>query len=247
LRNSNVLFGGSSLYGGSPLYGSIVTNEQTVLGSFGGKMGLQYEGKLKKSTSVVSAGASISLPSNFKGDITRLAAVSMDTVFHSTLSGIPLEIPAEFAAGISLSQKYYEESVINKWMFGFDYTYQDWSKTQFAPTNGVVFEAAAKSAYKFGFEFTPDFFDARYNYKHWTYRGGVYFEQSYLRLNGQQINAMGVTFGISFPVRWSNMLNFSIDMGQKGGLQDQLVRERYVLLQLSISLYDIWFRKMKYD
>ena len=249
-RNSNVDFRTSS-----SIYSSIITSNNAVLKSFAGKFGLQYVGKAD-SRSVILAGATFLWPSNLKGDVKRLATThlesAIDTLYQSTLYGRQMKIPAEFAVGVSFNRKFLAERDINKWMIGFDYTYQNWTNTSFAPTPGIDFSPTVKSAYKFGFELTPNYFDPRYMLKRWTYRGGVYYEQSYMKLNGQQINAMGITLGVSLPVfrlpnMTTNMINFGIDAGQRGSLKEQLVRERYMMFYISISLYDIWFKKMKYE
>jgi len=247
-RSSNVLFNTVDTYN------PIATNAKTVLESFAGKFGVQYEGRLNRRTAL-SVGATALLPTTLKGDVSRVAtSISgssvVDTVYSVVLNGSQISVPAEYAAGVSLSRKYVEGVAINRWLVGFDYSYQDWSNTNFAPTPGVNFAPSVKSAYKFGFELTPDFFDSRYAFKRWTYRGGVYYEDSYVKLNGQQVNSRGVTFGLSLPVYRGynkNMLNFGVDLGQRGTLKEQLIRERYVLFQISISLYDIWFVKMRYE
>jgi len=244
-RNSNTLTGNS-------LYNSTYVSNNTVVESFAAKFGLQYAGKIGN-RSVVTAGATFLLPSTLKGNVTKLATVSigsgMDTVSLAT-NAAQMQIPSEFAVGISVGRKMFAdiEGNINRWMAGFDYTYQDWSQTTFTPTPGVHFSPTVKSTYRFGFEFTPDYYNPRYAYKRWTYRGGLYYEETYMQLNGQQVNAMGVTFGVSFPVfRWSNMINVGVDLGQRGGMREELVRERYMMFRISTSLYDIWFRKMKYE
>ena len=244
-RNSDVAFNSS------PLYHSINTRYKTEMESFSGKVGVQYQGKVSDRT-VVNAGASYLLPSKLKGTLSQMATTtldsSIDTVYHLVQDGTHLEIPAEFAVGVSISRKYFAENNLNRWLIGFDYTRQDWSKVNFALTPGVDFNPVVKSAYRLGFELTPDILDYNNAYKRWTYHGGVYYEQSYLKLNGQQINAMGITLGISFPVfRASNMLNFAVDFGQRGTMKEKLVRERYVGFKASFSLYDIWFRKIQYE
>ncbi|MCL2727176.1 MAG: hypothetical protein FWD56_02185 [Bacteroidales bacterium] len=245
-RNSDVRFNSSSLHN------SIRTNYHTVMESFTGKFGLQYEGKAS-GRSVVSAGASLMLSSNLKGSLTQLAATSLegvgiDTVVLSVRSGTHLSIPTELAVGVSFSRKYFSESNLNKWMIGFDYTRQDWSNANFALTPGVDFSPTVKNSYMLGFELTPDILNYNSAYKRWTYRGGIYYEQSYVRLNGQQVSSAGLTLGVALPVfRWSNAVNFTVDMGQRGSVSNQLIRERYVIFQASFSLYDIWFRKMKYE
>lgn len=232
-------------------FNTISSQQNTVVESFAGKFGLQYAGKVG-TKSVISAGATYLLPSTLSGEVSRLATstigTAVDTIFYSSKTGAQMKIPAEFAVGVSVGQKYFAEHNMHRWRVGFDYTYQDWTKTIFSPTPDVNFCSTVRSAYKLGFEITPDFNDPRYAYKRWTYRGGLYFEETYMQFNGCHINAMGFTLGLSVPVfKWSNTLNFGIDIGQRGSLQDQLVRERYVMFKIGTSLYDIWFQKMKYD
>jgi hypothetical protein len=59
---------------------------------------------------------------------------------------------------------------------------------------------------------------------------------------------VGITIGANLPVyRWYNSVGISLDMGQRGSLKNGMVRERYIMLNLNISLYDIWFQKYRYD
>ena len=240
-RSNNVQFNYAEAYS------TLNTSTATVMSAFAGKVGLQYEENLKNRF-FINAGATVLLPATLKGDRTQIATSVVDTIHHSVQLGAQIAMPAEYAAGLSLSRKYFEEANLNRWMVGFDFSYQDWSHTDFTSTPGINFAPSVKTAYRLGFELTPDLFDVRYVFRRWTYRGGVYYENSYLKLNENQVNSKGITFGVSVPfTRLSNMLNFGIDVGQRGTLQDQLIRERYVMFQLSFSLYDIWFRKIKYE
>ncbi|MCL2502779.1 MAG: hypothetical protein FWE99_06575 [Bacteroidales bacterium] len=241
----------SDLHFATPAYRSLQTGNNVVIGSFSGKFGLQYERQMKNNYSL-SAGVSYLLPSDLTGDATRYAIAQgssgRDTIYMETVNRAQMKIPAEFGVGFSLGKKQRSDDVVNKWMIGLDYTRQDWGRSAFAPTPGIDFKPVVSSSLRAGFEFTPDLYDPRYVYKQWTYRGGVYYEQTYMMLNNTRINASGITLGISFPVmHWANLLNFGVDLGQRGSVNNQLVRERYVVFQLGISLYDIWFRKFRYD
>ena len=69
-----------------------------------------------------------------------------------------------------------------------------------------------------------------------------------MKIGGQQINAMGVTLGMTLPIPpLYNAIGISVDMGQRGKLDNNLLRERYVMFNVSISLHEIWFRKIRYD
>ena len=81
-----------------------------------------------------------------------------------------------------------------------------------------------------------------------TYRAGAYFEQSYVRVDGRQVNAFGITFGASFPFyRWYNAVSVAVDIGQRGSLRQGQIRENYINFILNINLHDIWFVKYRYD
>ena len=244
-RKSNVVFNSSASMG------SLFTGYDAVLGSFAAKLGLQYMG-VASDGRFLSAGASYLLASNLRGDLTRYAYSMVgsvqDTLYTETVNGAGMEIPSEFALGLAFGKKAYDREGVNKWMIGFDYSRQDWSGAKFAATPGVRFSPALSNAFKLGFELTPDRYDIRYFWRRWTYRAGAYYEQSYMKLNGQQVRAYGITLGASIPIfQLSNMLNVGIDMGQRGSVKDGLVRERYVMLQIGISLYDLWFKRYRYD
>ena len=58
----------------------------------------------------------------------------------------------------------------------------------------------------------------------------------------------GITLGVSFPVfRYYNAVTLGIDIGQRGSVTDNLIRERYFLFTLSFDLHDIWFVKTLYQ
>jgi hypothetical protein len=80
------------------------------------------------------------------------------------------------------------------------------------------------------------------------YRIGFHYEQTYLKLNGRNINDIGFSAGIGMPIRRAGtMLNFTLEAGQRGTTQDNLIRERYLKLTFGLTVNDLWFVKSKYD
>jgi hypothetical protein len=72
--------------------------------------------------------------------------------------------------------------------------------------------------------------------------------RSYLTLEGQQINDLGISFGVGLPVYRSNStINISAELGRKGTKQHNLVLENYARLNLSVNLYDLWFIQRRFD
>ena len=227
----------------SSAYRSINSGWNYTLRGLGAKFGAQYEQPIGKI--VATVGATYSLGSKVNGEVNRFAygvLSSTDTIVNKTTQIDGYRIPAEIGAGFTVRAK--DES----WMFGFDYIDQDWSQGVLDDAPGTGFAAARMQAFRGGFEFTPNRYDMRYWYKHITYRAGAYHEKSYYSFNGHQVAATGLTFGISFPVfRYFNSVNLGVDIGQRGSLTDNLVRERYFKFVVSFALHDIWFLKPMYE
>ncbi len=238
-RFSNILFTTNSEFR------QINTGTDYVLGSFSAKAGLQYNLKVSEQISA-TLGATYTLNSNLTGDVTRFATAvnatgTLDTASF-TVRSANIEIPSEIGAGISLRKK-------DKWMIGADYIRQDWSSVNFGTTAGVNFAPAVSHMLKAGFEYIPNIFDVRYYMKRVTYRGGAYYEKSYLSLDGKQVNNIGVTLGVNLPIfMWYNSLGVAVNIGQRGSFESGSVRERYVMFVINFNLHDnTWFRKVKYD
>ena len=240
-RYSNVLFNSAS----GTMRG-LKTGWDYALGSSSARAGLQYFGNLNKEKGVeLTVGATYRMATKLKGDFNRFAYASdesiTDTITNVVYESAEIKIPQEISAGFSVRKK-------DKWMFGVDYMRQDWTKSSFEGANGVRFKPSVASYYKAGVEFTPNKYDIRYYMKRVTYRVGAYYEQSYLTLGSHQINAAGITFGMSLPIfRLYNAVNFAVDLGQRGTVKDHLIRERYVQFMVNISLHDIWFVKHQYQ
>ena len=228
----------------STTYRSINSGWNYSLHGLGAKFGMQYEQPVGKKV-VATVGATYSLGCKVNGEVNRFAygtLSSTDTIVNNTTNIDGYVIPSEIGAGFTVRAK--DES----WLFGFDFTDQDWSKGVVDDAPGTGFAAARMQAFRGGFEFTPNRYDMRYWYKHVTYRAGAYHEKSYYSFNGHQVSATGLTFGISFPVfRYFNSVNLGVDIGQRGSLTDNLVRERYFKFNVSFALHDIWFLKPLYE
>lgn len=230
----------------SSSYRSLTSGWRYNVSCFGGKFGLQYEQPLSNAMYAV-IGLTYSLPTKLRGGEERYAygetSTTTDTIISRKESLANYRMPAELGAGVSLR-------FTDKWMVGFDYTRADWSGIDFGGYPGVNFGTGIARNFRGGFEITPNRYDVRRG--HWmrrlTYRAGVYHELSHLYLNGSQIAATGVTAGVGIPVfRYYNSINVGVELGQRGALRNNLVRERYFLFTLSFNLHDIWFIPTLYN
>lgn len=239
-KMSNALFSTASEYN------DIYTGWEYRVSCFSGKFGLQYTQPIAKNQSILTVGITYRMGNDLKGDIYRYAysasTLAIDTVFYQRQDNLGIKIASEMGIGFSYRQK-------DKWTIGFDYARQNWKNSTFAEYPGLFnFDPAVAQSFKAGFEIVPNRYDARYYMKKVAYRVGAYYDKSYISLNGHQINSFGITFGASFPVyKWYNAITFAVDLGQRGSLKNDLVRERYVNFMLNINLHDIWFMKYRYE
>lgn len=215
-----------------------------VTRAISGKFGLQYRQPLAGNTSA-TIGVTYDLATAFRGENIRYAygvsASGKDTVFHSNTPLETMSAPSELGVGFAIRNT-------ERWMVGFDYTRSNWTKAFLEETPGVDIKATTAQAFRLGFEVTPNRYDIRYYLKTLTYRAGAYYEQNYFTLNGSPIARRGITFGVSFPVfRYYNAVTLGVDIGQRGSVADNLIRERYFLFTLSFDLHDIWFVKTLYQ
>lgn len=229
------------------------------LNALGGKFGVQYEQPLG-TKATVTLGATYTLASNLKGFVEGYryssGTAAVDTLYHNidTLANNPGKVKLASEIGVGINFKYGD-----KFMAEFDYTRSDWTKSGLDLTPGFagnlqpgighsVFSTSISEAYRFGMEYTPNRTDIRYYFRKVSYRAGAYYKKDYYLLDGQGINSMGVTLGMTLPITNRNTgITLGIDFGQRGSMTDNLIRERYINFNIGISIFDTWFVKYHYD
>ena len=233
-------------------YRSLNSGNDLSLRAATGKFGIQYEQKIAGDVSMV-IGATYRMGTNLKGYATeyRYANLSSvtDTLRHNvdTLAKSGLRIGDEIGVGISLKGG-------DKWSAEFNYLRSDWTKSGFDSARGFrvsgasSFSSTVSQSFRAGFEFVPNRNDIRYFFKRCAYRGGVYYDQAYYKLDGNNVNSMGITLGMTLPVfRWYNGLTVGVDLGQRASTRNNMIRERYAMFVVGFNIHDIWFQKPRYN
>ena len=242
----NTVHASSTKFATNSHYRQLSRTWSNVSRGVGLKTGVQYTVNLAKDMPL-TLGATYLIGGKMGGDYSdvMLAATSnsQDTIANVT-KPIDYKIPAEIGAGFTLRKT-------DKWMFGFDYTYQDWSKTTFDNAPGVDVATRRAQSFRIGGEIIPNKYDIRYYRNRMTYRAGAYYTSGYIAVNGVPINSVGITFGASFPIQLMRdtrltSIALSVDIGQTGTLASNLVRENYVKLNVGLNLFDTWFQKSLY-
>ena len=240
-------------------YRDIYSGYEMHLNYFSGKFGVQYETPSICGVTAVF-GATYRLKTNMSGTVDRFEIQTISSINDSTPSprtytdtlgiGNKVKFAQEIGAGIALRG--------NKWTAEVNYLRSDWSSCGldnvpgFATVGSAVFSATSSQSVRAGFSYVPNRNDIRYYRRRITYRAGAYWDQAYYKVDGNNINAFGLTFGATLPVFSNrtgiiNGLTLGVDIGQRGSTAGNLVRERYINFNIGLNLLDIWFLKPRYD
>ena len=233
-------------------YRSLNSGSELTVRELTGKLGLQYEQKVAGDVSVI-IGATCRMGTRMKGYSTNFRYANQssvaDTLKHSvdTLSASGLRFGDEIGIGISVKGG-------EKWAAEFNYVRSDWSRSGmdkapgFASIGDSRFSSTVSNSFRAGFEIVPNRNDIRYYMKTCSYRAGIYYDQSYYKLDGNSVSSVGLTLGITFPVyRLYNGISVGIDVGQRASTRHGMIRERYARFVIGFNIHDIWFRKNQYQ
>ena len=225
----------------------------------GAKFGIQYEQPVG-AQGKLTFGATYELDSRINGFVEgyrySTGTAASDTLYHhiDTLANNPGRVKIAGGFGVGVSYRY-----ADRFFAEFDYSRSDWRGSGLAAVQGFAgnlvpgstsaeFSMAVSEAYRFGMEFVPNRNDIRYYMKRVAYRAGAYYKKDYYLLDGHGVNSMGITLGATLPIyRWYNGLTLGIEFGQRGSLENGMIRERYVNFSAGINIFDIWFQKPRYE
>ena len=126
---------------------------------------------------------------------------------------------------------------------------QNWSNATFF---GQMDNLSNSTLMSLGFEYLPG--GSRGSvFKYWdgvAFRGGLHYNQNYFKLSTGEtpINDFGISFGLGLPMKRSKTsFNVSLQVGQRGTLENSLIKENYAIVGISFNLSEMWFVKSKFD
>jgi len=222
------------------------------------KFGLQYEQPLGHSSSI-TLGGTYNLRTQLGGTVTGYkfssGSAATDTLYYKELdlkSEAEVYLASELGVGIGVK-------IRDRIMVEFDYSRSDWRNSGFDNTMGFMgntrttaklskFQSSVAENYRLGFEYVPNRSDIRYYFKKCSYRAGAYYKKDYFVFDGYPIYSMGITLGATFPIFFGyNGLTVGLELGQRGALQDNMMRDRYFNICVGMNIFDIWFRRTQYE
>lgn len=152
-----------------------------------------------------------------------------------------VKIPARLGLGVMLSQN-------DQWKVGIDFVSSNWSNYRYY---GQTDSTGQYWMLKLGGAITPDANATGQLWKRMTYRAGAYTGKDIFRFQATSLPLNGVTVGLGYPVRRTNMsigqINASLDLGKRGTTDHGLLSEGYTRFTIGVTLNDKWFIPRKYE
>ena len=213
---------------------------KTKVSDFTYSFGLQYHDTINKGLKY-TVGAIYGLESNLKTSTSALmksysVGHEADTLILRDNLNSSISLPSFMGFGFSIQK--------NSFMYGLDYKYTMWSQTS---VDGAPSYLDAQSLVV-GAEYIPKPRTAIKYYQRIRYRLAAKYEESYMKINNNQLKDIGITFGVGLPMKRSkSTLNLSLDMGKHATFAGDVLTQSYFRLNIDLSLHDVWFIKRKYD
>ena len=250
--NAKYIFGGLSRnrtadFNNSSIFNISSVNRTNITG-MSYEAGLLFNTKLSENKNI-SFGLTYHNNSNLEAkrtligttyELNNLSLIIKDTFQHSTELGT-VTMPSKLSAGMMYSS--------DKWLLVANYYSQNWSDYQLEFGEELEEDYLANSiCLSSGLQYTPDYNSATKYWKKINYRIGYRMDKSYLNLNDNQISEKAFTLGLGFPVKRSNtFFNIAMEVGEKGTIEDDLIKEQFVRFNFGVTFKGIWFVKRKYD
>jgi len=228
------------------LYFSTRSIQTAIIGDINLNYGAQVNLPLKNNY-FLTLGGTFQGTANLKAQ-SRTTLISFGTGLSDTLLYVEdpnnsVLLPMGWASGLTFGKK-------DKFTAGFDYRTQNWSESEFLGTKDSM---ANSHDYIFGLEYIPNINSLTRYLQRVKYRAGFRYSESQLQLRGSQLTDLGITFGAGFPItdrtrrRTQSSLNVILELGKRGTVKNDLIRESFGSLTLQLTLHDYWFIKKKYD
>ena len=134
-------------------------------------------------------------------------------------------------------------------MIGADFKMGQWSDLR---VNGVNSGLQNNQSFAVGGQITPNINSLSSYWAVVDYRLGFNYDNSYVVANGTNIKQYAATIGFGLPIPNQSRTNYykvniAAEFGQRGTLNNNLVKEQFINIHLGFVINEKWFQKYKFD
>jgi hypothetical protein len=226
------------------------TESSNSIGGLNFDYGMQYFTKVSSKVTFTlgySANAKKTINSSTNVVVTHYVKASpetelsaADTLYYTQGTKVKITMPVTQTFGFSFQQP-------NKWLFGADFSLANWADYREGNKNPGLKNSSTISA---GGQITPNINSSNY-LKVIDYRLGFKYDKTYINIKSTDINQTAFTFGFGLPLLSNRTtyykINFATEIGSRGTLSNNLVRERFTTFNIGFMMNDKWFQKYKFD
>ena len=223
------------------------TQYSNAVGGLSFDYGLQYSTDLNSDSKFIfgytgNAGGNLNSKNNivttrYKKDVLGNELATADSTFFAEGAKTKIKMPISHSAGFAFEKT-------NSWLIGADINYSRWSDFREGNANPGLNDSYGVVV---GGQITPDANSLTSYFKLVDYRLGFKYDKTFVQVSNNDINQYAVTFGFGFPLPRNRSsfykINLSTEVGNRGTLANNLVRDRYVNIHLGFTLNDKWFQK----
>jgi hypothetical protein len=202
------------------------------------KFGAQFHKRISDKWNL-SAGAVGSLKTKLRANYSLLVKDGTSIlVDNQEYKNQYFTLPVTYGGGIAATLK-------NTYTFALDYNYQGWSNQNYT---GVGYALVNSTRYSAGFEYSHKSKYRDIYFEKYFLQSGLFYNDSYLKISGQQLNDFGGTIGAGLNTLKGLSLMGALEIGKRGTTSNGLIRENYTQFTLTLSYRDFWYTKVKrYD
>jgi hypothetical protein len=160
-----------------------------------------------------------------------------DTISHKEGVRGEIVIPTYIGAGTFVNFN-------RHWAAGLDFQWQNWEDFEMFGSSENL-----NNSYQlaFGIQHNPSVQTYTGFFNRMEYRAGIRYGQTYLNPRETNINEFGISFGAGIPVRRSlSGLNLSVEYGQRGTIENNLIKENFFRINVGVNVYERWFIRRRF-
>ncbi len=203
-------------------------------GGWGGRIGLRAEPTPDIHVgAVLETGAKLTRDRVQISNFTEQGQSVMDTTGKASET---VTLPPRISLGAAVRT--------GRFLLAADGSTQLWDQSDFT---------TARSSSRVGasFDRLPNESPTATGFDRWTFRGGVYYDQTYYDLPSGGINQYGLSLGASIPLtritglNANTMLDVAAELGRRGSTTNGLTQETFFRFFVELSVSELWFVKSR--
>jgi len=189
----------------------------------------------------VTVGGIYGYKSNMAIQRTQTITSNTGTDRNQRRPDIKTYVPESYGAGFSILRN----KTNSEWILAADYLYRNWSVDD---SRHKTLTNADSHIYSIGLQLTPNNKYPEKRIQMMRFQIGATYNQSYLKVNGYQLEDYSLSLGVGIPVvsqrqQTLSYVNLSAIIGESGTGQRGGISERYILFSVNLSLIERWFAK----